>query len=65
LTAPSLDPPTSVSTPQPTAFTADVNGTEVAAALIEKSGRVDRARVLKAKLAMSNGLQRIWRSIAG
>lgn len=65
LATPSLASSTSISTLQPIAFAANVDGTEVDAALVEESGHVDRVRGFAAKLSTSNALKRIWRSIVG
>lgn len=65
--APSTSPASSAckSMLRPVDFTADVNGQEITAAVIEQSGHADRVRELAAGLAKSSALQRFWRSIFG
>ncbi|SRR5579863_172867 len=62
---PSAVPSDRTNTPQPIQFTANVDGGEVEALMIEKSGRVDRIRKLAGPDTTSNGLERILRTIFG
>ena len=63
--APALSPPPCISSQQPVAFTVNVDGGAVTAAIVEQSAHVERVREISAKLATSSALTRFWRSIFG
>jgi hypothetical protein len=65
LTIPALDPSTSASIPRPITFTADVNGAEVRAAVIEQDAYVDQSVELDAKLPTNNAWKKFLKAVAG
>jgi hypothetical protein len=64
-TTPSLASSTCSGARRPVAFTTDVVGREVTAAVAEASGQVDGIRKLTARAPTSNGWQNLWRKLFG